>query len=203
MINLLPRDQQDALRYARSNVKLAQMMLFIVSGTIGILCIMAFGYLYLDHANKNIEKQIAGMESQLKEQKLVETQKRVGEISSSLKLVLQVLGKEILFSKLIQQIGSAIPPGTTLTDLRLNKISSGGGIDMQFVASNYQTGTQIQINLQDPANKIFEKADIVTINCTSGASADPLYPCTVTVRAQFAKNNPYVFVQNSSTAVKP
>lgn len=203
MINLLPPEYKEQIVYARRNTLLFKRTLISLLGIAGLVALMSFGYIYLDQSSKNINKQIAQTQEQLSAQKVTETQKRVGEISSTLQLVLQVLGKEVLFSKLIQQVGAAIPQGTALTDLKLTKITGGAGIDLQFAASSYQTGTQIQINLEDPTNKIFEKADILSINCNTTATADPRYPCTVTIKAQFAKNNPYLFIGSSSKAGQP
>lgn len=147
-------------------------------------------------ANKH---QIAETQAQLKVQKLEETQKRVQDISSSLKLVLQVLAKEVLFSKLLRQVGAAMPPNTVLMNLSINKLQ--GGIDLQAGATDFQAATQVQLNLADSQNKIFSKADIVGIQCNSASASTPVaakYPCTVTVRAQFAQNNPFLFINNGA-----
>jgi len=125
-------------------------------------------------------------------------QKRVEDISGSLKLVVQVLSREILFSTLIRQIGSAIPAKASLTGLSISKVT--GGIDLTAIASDYDTATQVQVNLKDPANKIFDKADIVNVTCTGAAASDPAYPCTVTIRAQFASNNPFLFIKTTGPA---
>ena len=88
-------------------------------------------------------------------------------------------------------MGAAIPAKASLTGISISKLS--GGIDLTAAASDYNTATQVQVNLQDPANKIFDKADIINIVCSS-TSTDPQYPCTITIRAQFSKNNPFLFI---------
>jgi hypothetical protein len=109
-----------------------------------------------------------------------------------------VLSKEILFSKLIQQVGAAMPANTSLNGLSINKVQ--GGIDLTASAVDYTAATQVQVNLSDAQNKIFTQADIVSINCSTGTSSstqDTTYPCTVTIRALFAKNNPFLFINNT------
>lgn len=200
MINLLPPDVKENYLYARRNTLLRKWAIVLIISIIALGGIIVAGNMYLNQSSRNLSKQISEGTEQLKIQKLEETQKQVEGISSSLKLVVQVLGREVLFSKLLQQIGAAMPPGAVLTNLSINKLQ--GGLDLQAAATSYQTATQVQVNLQDPANKIFEKADIVSIQCgNSGSALSKTYPCTVQVRALFAKNNPFLFINNS--AAKP
>ncbi len=200
MINLLPPEVRQHFVYARRNTKLRRWAAAMVFGIIGIVAVVFFGQLYLDQSTKSFAAQAEVTQKQLQVQKLDETQKRVSEISSSLQLVVQVLSRQVLFSKLIRQIGAATPPGAAMTDLKISKLQ--GGIDLQFNAATYETASQVQVNLQDPNNKIFDKADIININCASNPS-DPRYPCQVSIRAQFAKNNPFLFINNPTTGVKP
>ena len=113
-----------------------------------------------------------------------------------LKLVVNVLSREILFSKLLTQTGAVTPSNTSLTDLSINQVA--GAIDIKAKATDITAATQLQVNLQDPANKIFTKADIQNITCKPDAT-DPKYPCNVTLKALFAKDNPFLFI-NKGTA---
>lgn len=201
MINLLPPDIKDSLVYGRRNTKLLHWSMALIGGMLGTVLVVGFGLFYLNRSISAYSQQVAKIQGELTTQKLEPTQKRVEEISSSLKLVIQVLSKEVLFSKLLKQIGSVIPANASLTDLKIGKIE--GGIDLTAVASDYNTATQLQVNLQDPHNKIFDKADIISITCSSTSTVDPRYPCTVNIRAQFSKaNNPFLFI-NPSVSKSP
>jgi hypothetical protein len=195
MINLLPPQTREQITYARRNKQLIRWCTFVLLAIVGLFLLTTSGYVYINQSSDAQSKQVDSTREQLRIQKLEETQTKVSEISGNLKLAVQVLQRQIIFSGLIQQIASAIPSGAALTDLRISKLQ--GGIDLEFDANDYQTATQVQVNLQDQANKIFDKADIVSINC-SGGSADSGYPCNVTIRALFAKNNPYVLVAGGS-----
>lgn len=201
MINLLPPDVKQNITYGRRNVHLRRWCFVMILVIAGVVAIIVFGQLYINQAIKTYASQADTTRAQLAAQKLDETQKRVSDISGSLQLVVQVLSKEVLFSKLIKQTGAAIPSGAALTNLSISKLQ--GGIDLQFAAANYQTATQVQVNLQDPANKIFDKADILNITC-NGNATDPKYPCTVNIRALFNKdNNPFLFINGPTTGAKP
>lgn len=192
MINLLPIEVKQNIAYARHNRRLLRWALALGLGVAGSVVIVAFGLFYINQSTNAYSAQVTNTQADLNNQKLPEIEQRVKDISSSLKLVVQVLSREILFSKLMQQVGAAIPANASLTGLSISKVS--GGIDLTAVATDYDTATQVQVNLQDPDNKIFEKADLINVSCAATSTADPRYPCTVTVRALFSQNNPFLFI---------
>lgn len=196
MINLLPPDVKESYMYARRNTLLLHWSAALCISLALIIVVIVSGHFYIAKAVGDNTRQLEDARAQLKLQKVEDTQKRVEQLSSSLKLVTQVLSKEVLFSKLIQQIGFAMPEDTVLTDLSINKLS--GGIDLKAASLDYQSGSQVQVNLSDPNNKIFSSADIVSIVCGSGGDGVSQYPCTVTVRAKFATNNPFLFINSGS-----
>ncbi|MDB5170694.1 MAG: hypothetical protein JWO35_388 [Candidatus Saccharibacteria bacterium] len=193
MINLLPPEVSRGYSYARRNVGLRRWVLIFVIALIGLGAIATYGLLTIQQSKAHYAKEIAASEELLKKEKFAETQKQVQDIASSFKLVAQVLGKEVLFSQLIKQIGATIPAKANLTGLNISQVQ--GSLDISAVTPDYKTATQVQLNLADPGNKIFSKADIVNIACKSDANAGDR-PCTVTIRALFAPNNPYLFINS-------
>lgn len=200
MINLLPPQIKEQITYARRNTQIRRWSLALLAGIAGIAGVVFGGHIYIDQSIRAYQDQVVQTKSSLTSQKLEETQKNVGNLSSTLKLVLQVLSREVLFSRLLKQAGAAMPPGAVLQGLSFNNLE--GGIDLQAVAKDYHTGTQVQVNMEDPANKIFEKADIISINCANDKAADPNYPCSVSIRALFANDNSYTFVPNDPGSTK-
>ncbi len=207
MISLLPPDVKENMVYARRNTRLRRWAIGLFASILSIVAIVAAGQLYLQNSIHTYAAQLEQGRSQLKAQNIEDAQAKVQDLTDSLKLVVQVLSREILFSKLLSQIGAALPGGTVLTNLSINKVQ--GGIDLSAAAVNEQAATQVQLNLQDPNNKIFEKADIINIQCTSAAASktDPVksqYPCTVQLRALFSQNNSFSFIpKTSDTGAKP
>lgn len=191
MINLLPPHIKRAYRYGRTNRHLVHWMIVCAVGILGSVIITAFGYLYMSQTASNYKSQIQTSNEQLSAQNLSAVQAKVNEISNNLGLAVNVLSKQIVFSGLLQKLAVLLPSETNLTGLSISQ--DQGGIDLSAAAKDYASATQIQVNLSDPNNGLFSKADIVSITCT-GSTA---YPCTVQVRALFAPDNPYMFTNNT------
>jgi Tfp pilus assembly protein PilN len=132
----------------------------------------------------------------LQREELAKTQENIKSLSDSIKLANEVLSKQIAFSKVLTRIGEVMPKGSVLTGLSINKLQ--GGIDLTAAATDYNTATQVQLNLQDSNNQIFDKADIVGIQCensgTSTSAISQIYPCNVTIRALFADSDSFLYI---------
>jgi Tfp pilus assembly protein PilN len=173
---------------------LLRWIIALAIALVGVGVLVGGGNIYIQYSIRSHSADVEQGKARLSEQKIDEVQARLDDISSSTKLAIQVLSKEILFSKLLRQLGASTPPNTVLQQFQVDKVE--GGLSLQALATNVNAATQLQINLEDPANKIFAKADIENITC-SNASEGLKYPCTVQVRALFAKDNPYTFIGTS------
>ena len=196
MINLLPPEIKDDYRYGLKNSGLLRWISAGVLGILGLGVIATYGLLTMQHSSEHYQAQVTTGQQVLQQENLAGTETQVKTITSNLKLATQVLSKEVLFSKLLKQIAVVIPSNTSLKGLDISQTT--GAIDITADASDYQTAAQVQVNLSDPANQIFSKADIVGITCST-TSDDTRYPCTVQVRALFGSNNPFVFTNNKVT----
>ena len=196
MINLLPPETKQDYLYGARNTTLLHWSVAFVFGLVGLGLLATYGLLTIQKSSNSYTSQVATAQQQLAEQNLQGTEKQVKELSGDFKLVVQVLSQEVLFSKLLNQMATVIPTNTILSGLTINQTS--GGIDITAKSSDYTAATQLQLNLQDPANKIFSKADIVSINCSS-SSQDSTHPCSVQIRALFSNSNPYLFINSKGT----
>jgi hypothetical protein len=195
MINLLPADYKQEILYARRNNHLRAWLVGAGVALAGLGIIVAGGLLIMQQQIHSYDKQLAQTRESLQAQNVEQTQKRIEEISNNTKLTLQVLSREVLFSKLIRQIGSSLPPNTALKSLEIDTVQ--GGIQLNAVARDFNAGSQVQVNLQDPKNGVFEKADINSITCSdpnAAVATNPdatarAFPCDVSLRALFSKNN--------------
>ena len=190
MINLLPPELVARLRFSHQNAALRRWLGIFVLATIGLIFILGFGWIYIDQQNKNLNRNLEVTKLQLQAQDLDGTQKKAKDISGNIKVINQVLSREIRFSDLISQIGSVMPPGAILSSLTLNKVD--GGLDLSASAKDYTSATQIAVNLSDPKNEIFDKVDIVNINCP--ADSNNFYPCSASFRALFSKTTQSKFL---------
>lgn len=195
MINLLPSELKESYHYAARNVLLVRWAVVCALSVVGLVLVSTVGLIIIQQATLSYNDQIATAQKSLEDQKLTQTQAEVKDISSSLKLAVQVLSQEVLFSKLLTQLATIMPSNAVLTDLDLSHTQTS--VNITALTTDYSAATQLQVNLADPANKLFSKADLVSVTC-GGTSNDSKYPCTAIIRALFAKNNPYLFINDGA-----
>ncbi len=182
-INLLPPEQKQSISYARRNTVLRKWVIAATIGVLGIVVVVAVGSFFISQSTKNQQAQVTDMKNQLAVQKQTEVEQQVSSISNSIKLTLQVLQRQIFFSKLLVKVGEVMPSGTLLEGLTIS--SQQNSIDLAAAAKDYQTATQVQINITDPSKKLFDDADILNVTCSDTGA----YPCKVSLRATFAKDS--------------
>ena len=201
MINLLPPDTKRTYRYAMQNERLLRWVLALVVALIGLGAIGTYGWVSLHQAIDTNSKSVSKLEQTLSAANLTGTEAQVQTISNDFSLVVKVLSQEVLFSKLLKQIAAAMPQGANLTSLNITNTTKGSGLDITAESTNYTVATQVQVNLADPNNGIFTKADLVNISCGSSSSTssqNSQYPCSVALRAQFAANNQFLFINQKA-----
>lgn len=195
MINLLPPETKQAYYYASSNQRLLKWVVALAAGLIGLALISTYGWVTLHQSITSNAAQVSQTENGLTKNSLVATDQRVLTISNDFRLVVKVLSQEVLFSKLLSKMAAAMPSGANLTDLNITNTASGSGLDITAEATDYTTASQVEVNLADPSNGIFTRADIVSITCTPPQTGtNQQYPCIVAIRAQFAQNNQFLFI---------
>lgn len=198
MINLLPPNLKEEYHYARRNTSLVRWLALFGLGLVGLGLLSVAGLIYLQQAANSAAAQVTAAEDSLRSQNQKQVESEVKDISNSLKLAVQVLSNEVLFSKLLKQLAVVTPNNASLSNLSITQLT--GGVDITAKTTDYAAATQLQVNLADPANQIFESADIVSISCaaSSGADVQSQYPCTVVIRALFVTNNPFLFINNKA-----
>jgi len=182
-VNLLPPEHKSTVLYARRNTFLLRWIIGSSVGLIVIASIMGLGLWYINHNVQAQDKQIASLKQHLSSQKQSETEKKAASISNNFKLTLKVLQQQIFFSKLLVKVGEVMPKNTSLEGLTIT--SEQNTIDLSVVAKDYQSATQVQINITDPGKKLFDKADIINVTCANEGE----FPCKITLRAVFAKDS--------------
>lgn len=193
MINLLPPNSRKDIDFARRNTLMLRACLAVLAVIAGVLLLYGFGHFYLSTSTEKYEKDIATLRASLQEQNIDGTKAEIQDLSGSVKLALQVLSREILFSKLLRQAGAVMPAGSSLSSLEISNDQKG--VDITAGVQSYQVGTQVQVNLADPNNKLFDKVDLVSVECNTQNSQ---YPCSATLRALLGDNSPYLFINNQA-----
>lgn len=190
MINLLPTELKQTYRYGRRNRHLLHWVWALLTVLFGAILLTGAGYLYLRQSSEHYKKQIAVTEANLNAQQYETTEKDVLEMSNNLNLTVQVLSKQVMFSELLQQFGSLMPKDTRLQALNISQAQDA--VDITARAKTVEAATQIQVNISSSGNKVFSKADIISITC----DGNDAYPCSVNIRALLAKDNPFLFIND-------
>jgi hypothetical protein len=203
MINLMPTPAKSAIKYARINLRLLHWTLgsLLIIAAMGATVVL--GGFYIDSAKNNLSNSIEQTKVTISSQKLDKVQVQAEGLSNGVKLIVQVLSKEVLFSKLLQEIGALMPAGATLGDIALSNTVTGA-IDLTANAIDYQSATQVQLNLQDPKNNLFDKVDTTSVSCVdalqpSSGGPGAKYKCQILVRALFKPTAAVTFLANPPT----
>jgi len=189
MINLMPPDSKSGIVFARRNTRLSHWTIGCLIIIFAMAATVVLGGFYIDNSKHNLTTSIEQTKSTISAEKLDKVQAQAESLSGGVRLILQVLSKEIQFSKLLQKLGGLMPAGATLGDIQLsNKVN--GALDLTANAVDYESATQVQVNLSDPKNNLFDKVDTVSVSCTNGSASttgtvDSRYKCQILVRALF------------------
>jgi hypothetical protein len=184
MINLLPPERSQSIRYGRINDLLLRWLAGLGGAIVVLIIILIGGRLYINQQSKNLQSDITNSQTQLTTQNLPQVQHEADEISGDLKVINQVLGSEVRLSDVLRSIGGVMPSGSILDGLTLTNVS--GAIDLAASATDHTTAAQVAVNLSDPSNGLFSKVDIVSIDCPPGATTT--YSCTVNLKVLFSNS---------------
>ena len=191
MINLLPPDVKKEYIYAKINVTLRNWILICLIALVGLGAIATYGMVSLKQSKRHNNAEIVAAQNTLQKEKFSQVEQQVQDFSNSFQLVVKVLSQEILFSKLISQMGAAMPKNAYLNGIKIDLPQ--GGLNISANAVDFKSATQVQVNLADPNSKLFSKVDIVNITCGLD-SVDKNYPCNINMRALFSTDNPFLFI---------
>ena len=204
MINLLPGGIKEEITFGRRN-RLLLRWLFVVFMVIATVAAMTvFGQFYINRNIHSLQAVAKVTQERIANQNLASTQKDIQSLSNNFATVTQLLGRQLMFSKLFVKIGSIIPNGAILSGITLSTSSSA--IDLNVIAVNREAATQAFVNISDPKNGLFDKADLISVNCTTGsanttASASK-YPCTAMIKVIIKNDSSFYFLNSITSGAK-
>jgi len=198
MINLLPTQEKDTIKYARYNSQLRRWVVGTLVGLIGVVLVTLGSQFILRQNTHDYELAVASNKASLKQQDQKNTLEKVKNIQDNFKLAIDVLSREVLFSKLLPRVGQVMPSGTVLENLSLNTENDQTAVDLSASAKDFISGSQIQVNLIDPNNKLFKKADLVDVVCNNDKKEPSEYPCKVTMRVLPSDSGEFLLLDNGS-----
>ncbi len=197
MINLLPSETRENRLYGRRNRQLVRWCIAALLAAIGIVGIAAGGYVFLTRSEASAASEKTRVETQIAQDQLDKVLAEYNSFTADLKTVVQILSKQILFSELIQQIGSVVPPGTTLNTVSIS--NKDNALSLDFTLDQASSAPTLQLNLEDPENALFEKADIIQLSCQTD-DVTRVQTCSAQVRVLLKKDAPYYFLNSVKAA---
>lgn len=189
MINLMPSTIKTERSYGRSNVILMRWTFQISVAFVILTIVLLSGYSFMVSAQKSVNANKSKVEESIKSEKLDTTEKEYDAFSSNVQTVTQILSKQVLYSSLLQQIGSVTPLGATLSSISIS--STSNALDLNFNISSADVAPILQLNLQDEKNQLFQKADIIQVNCQQSNGVDK---CTAQLKAEYRKDAKFLFI---------
>jgi hypothetical protein len=199
MINLLPTDVIEDISYARKNRVTVRWVIALIFVIIGVGAMTVFGQYYINRNTKSLESVAKVTEQRISKNNLSSTQKEIQTLSNNFTTISQLLNKQLLFSKLFTKIGNIIPSGAILSGINLTTANSA--LDLNIAALTRESATQAFVNISDPKNGLFEKADLISVNCatptaTSTSQTESKYPCTAMIKVVMKTGSDYYFLNS-------
>ena len=194
MINLLPPDAKEEALYGRRNRKLV-----FVAGCIGVLFIALgaltiFGQYYLSQSENQYKKSGQVVEARIADQSLAQSQKDLETLAGNFKTASQLLGKQVLFSKLFPKLGETIPSGAAVKQISIG--NNDTYVEFEIRSINKAVANQSYINVSDKNNGLFEKADLLEIVCADAKAtkSEDGYSCSTRIKALYRSDSPFLLL---------
>lgn len=179
MINLLPPNEKQELRAARSNTLLVRYNIFLVAGIAFMILAAGVVYVYLNTTKANAETLIS--ENELQTSEYVDVERRANEFRANLQIAKQIFDRKVNYSDTALKLASLMPSGTILETLTLDSATFGSPTTINAKAINYERALALKNS--------FEKSDLFTdVNFQNIAGSDEDgYPITANINVTFKK----------------
>ena len=162
MINLIPDEHREQIRYGRKNAQVLVWLSTVVFGVAILLAVALVGRLTIQTAKNQTISQRAAVETQISDAKLDSVEKDYTTFVNGVGSVKKVYQQQILYSRLIRKMATLLPPGARLTTIALS--DKDRAINLNFDNDVDALGPTIQINLQNQGAQIAERNRQLTEN---------------------------------------
>jgi hypothetical protein len=201
MINLMPDYLRQEIAFARRNYALLQWLMAVTIVIIAVGAMTIFGQYYIGRNTKSLEAAAEVTKERIDAQNLQTTQTDIQSLSNNFTTVTRLLKQQLLFSRMFVKIGSIVPGGAILRGITLSTTTSTA-IYLIVVAINRDVATQAFFNISDPANGLFDKADLLSVSCsTVGIDSSDLtakYPCSAMIKVVIKTDSSFYFLNSLS-----
>lgn len=147
MINLLPDDAKRQIKAGRTNVVLVRYIIFLMFAVLFLVVISVAVYLLLMN-NKATAEQAIKVDSS-KDSSYLSVQAQADSLRANLATAKSILDSEIVYSKVITGIASALPSGVIIDSLTLDSTKFGVPIELKLRALTTQDALKLKTSFQN------------------------------------------------------
>ena len=194
MINLLPIETKDQIRFARWNVTILRYIGLTMVLLVSIGAVTLFGLFYMQSNTNPLKSNNELLQTEVT--KLAPIQKEAENLSNKIKLINAIFDKETDYTEIITRIGSALPPGARISSISLSPKSLDEPLTLSVDTPSHEVSAAVLSNFKDPAVKLFATADLESSTCSTKAAEGSTLPCSSSIRAVFSKE---AFKKQTST----
>jgi len=182
MINLMPDNAKKEIRSARTNVILTRYIIIIVLAFAFLTMLLAGSYVVLTQAKQSAQRLIDA--NGTKAEVYSSTKAQVDTLSSGLSETKSILNQEVLYSKVLINIGQQMPTGTVIEKISLDAASfTGTPLSLKAYAKTTEAAVALREKFQ--SSPIFTNVSFESVSDTSGGIAG--YPVSVSMTLTITK----------------
>lgn len=158
MINLLPPETKQEIRFGQLNITAIQYAVLIILISLALVAVLFFGVTVVGGDERSLHQAIDEKQQILTE--LEPTVKEAESLEATINTISALLKREIQFSSLLQDIAGVIPEGASLTGLSLTGDETLP-LRVDAVINDQSLAPVLRENLEN--SDLFEHADIQSI----------------------------------------
>lgn len=162
MINLIPDDHREQIRYGRKNSQTLIWLSTVAFGVAVLLVVALVGRLTIQTAKNQTLSQRTAVEVQISDANLDAVEKEYNTFVNGVSSVKKVYQRQILYSRLIRKMATLLPPGARLTTISLS--DKDRALNLNFDNDVDGLGPTIQVNLENQGTQIAEQNRLLTEN---------------------------------------
>lgn len=171
MINLLSDDRKAGIRAARTNVLLLRYLTTVVLAFAFIGGAMYISYTLLQQTMRSANQLVSSYD--IKADIYSDTKAQVDELAGRLSEAKTIANQEILYSKVLVKIGSVMPAGTVIGDLKLEATNfASTPAHLTVYAKSATEAGNIQSALQ--SSPLFSQVTLVSTESENGIDGYPV-----------------------------
>jgi Tfp pilus assembly protein PilN len=188
MINLLPPENRQEIIYGRKNKALVGWIIAMLLVLVGVIAITVVGQFYIKSNVNNLNKTIQTTQQRIKDQNLESRQAEISQFANNLNTVNSLLADQLLFSKIITNLGEILPSGVTVQNIDFT--STDSTLKLQLIGSDEKAVTQGFVNISSAPNSLITAADLENVDCSGQGG------CVATVTALLNKDSELYFLND-------